>query len=193
MAAGTAESNIITQKIAYYKFQYFECLMGYDLARAFIAAMDEYDDQNPYLTEQRWLNLAYGSTYVGDDTMVYKWKGFTTHSNPDTSLEDEFISPFADFVYVKHMAQITDVTTTLGVKEAAVENMASKSPIQLRCEAWYRMCDAHWHFHNFITTNIADYAISGKYIGELYPPDINLKSNISDNQNLFIPTNVYGI
>jgi hypothetical protein len=192
LEAGSNEGDIITQKIEFYKYKYFDTLLGQELSRMFIAEINTYDPLDPFTTEQRWLNLAFGSTYVGDDNMVYKWRGFRSHDSYNVDEADEFISPFANFIFVKHLQQISNVTTSMGVKAANVENMAAISPTNKLVEAWNDMCEWHWHLHNYIMSNLADYAV-GRYIGEKYTPSTTKRYDITENQNLFIPINYFGI
>jgi len=187
---GSIDGGTLTQKIDYYQRRYFEALLGIDLATAYLAEMDAYNSADPDNTYQGWLDLTFGSTYVGDDTMVYRWQGFTTHDSPNVNDSDEFKSPLANFVYCKHLMQISSVTTSLGVKEANAENMASQTPIYKIVDAWNKMCEWHWHMHNFVMTNIHDYE---NYIGEKYPPSLTLTSNITENRDLFMPINSFGI
>lgn len=190
IATGSIEGAILTQKIDFYKRRYFETLLGYELATAFLDEMEAYDPNNPTLTYQGWLDLAFGTTYVGDDEVVYRWRGFRSHDSPNVSDNDDYISPFANYIFCKHLQQISVVTTSMGAGSANVENMATRSPIDKIVEAWNQMCEWHWHLHNVIMTSIEDY---DGYIGEKYPPTLKLGYQITENRNLFLPINSFGI
>jgi len=115
--------TVNTVFIGRYETPYLRKALGYAFAKAFLDGLQI----DP--TEQRWLDIKGGKEYTIADKKFY-WPGF---------VNDEKISPLANYIYCEYMRDNATTTTAVGEAKPQIQNATMASVTQKISRAWTDM------------------------------------------------------
>lgn len=118
----TAIGELVDKFIEKYEPKFLDETLGYNLAKAFRAGLDE------YTVDQKWTDLLEGVEYVDANNKTRYWVGFITESFPK--------SPIANYVYYWFIRNNHTQTATMGEVKSQNENAVNVSPTLKMVQAW---------------------------------------------------------
>lgn len=120
---------------------YLQKILGYELARDFIAGIEEVTPL------EKWTNLLNGVEF-SNDGILSKWTGFEDATT--------FNSPIADYVMFNYTRRNASLNSGIGEIKAKNINAETVSPITRIGEVWNSMVDKNILLYNFLISS-SDY------------------------------------
>lgn len=116
--------NNLNLFIAKYETEYLQAALGYSFWKLFIEGLEA--------EGERWINLRDGAEYRNAKSYVRKWSGFVNENR---------ISPIADYVYYRWSRDSITFTTTEGEAKSKKENARDISAVLKQSRAYNSMVD----------------------------------------------------
>jgi len=141
---GQADLNLF---IALYEQKYLQCVLGFDLWKAFTDGINVEDSG---LIDERWLNLLDGVDYAYQGKNGH-WAGFT----PDfgSGLDYLKVSPIANYVYYQYMANRSSDTMGVGEVVSETDNNKTVNGMRKMITAWNDMVQMNVSLYRYLSAN----------------------------------------
>lgn len=121
--------------------EYLKKVMGYECYKAFEEGLSENEP------EQRWLDVKEGTEYRDCSNRLKNWQGF---------VNDEKVSPIANYVYFWHQRNQITFSTSTGEKTTKGENSDNASSIAKLYRAWNTCSDLTYTLHALLQSKKED-------------------------------------
>lgn len=125
-----------------YEKAYLTDMLGYKLAKDFIAAVEA------VTTDPIWVALWKGSEFTDKYGRLNKWPGF---------FNTEDLSPIVPFIFCKWQASRQTYSSGSGERVVLTENSEPTGVTHKIVKAWNDMVDLNYILDDFLTQNKTDY------------------------------------
>lgn len=126
---------VLTDLISKYEPFYLSAILGNALHKEFKTGLEA----DPI--EQRWLDLLNGVEFMDSAGNAWYWPGF---------VNDEKISPIANYVYFYWLRKEAQLTTGAGEAALQTENAVRKGAIAKQVHIWNQMTDLNYSLLKFL-------------------------------------------
>lgn len=167
-----AVAEDVDRFITKYQSRYLRAVLGYAFSKQF---EDNYNSE----TEDEWSAIVNGSAYVDANGITQYWNGLVD--------EDAVVSPIANYVYYKYIADLQSATTASGEKEDNAQGSLNVAAAGKQARAWNEMVVMNFQ--------LVDFLLNKKTDGDRDYPDFEFDTcNLSaERADMFTRINVFNL